>query len=77
MDVSGRDSAQKLSILAGLAFNVQIAESNIYLEGIDKLQDTDIKFAGELGYIVKLLAIARRHGSKISLRVHPTLIKTR
>ncbi|HEX4054603.1 MAG TPA: homoserine dehydrogenase [Tepidisphaeraceae bacterium] len=75
MDVSGRDSAQKLSILAGLAFNAQIAESNIYLEGIDKLQDADIKFAGELGYIVKLLAIARRHGSKISLRVHPTLIK--
>jgi homoserine dehydrogenase len=75
MDVSGRDSAQKLAILAGLAFNVRINESDIYLEGIDKLQDTDIKFAAELGYVVKLLAIARRHGSKVSLRVHPTLIK--
>jgi homoserine dehydrogenase len=75
MDVSGRDAAQKLSILAGLAFNVQINESDVYLEGIDKLQDADIKFAQELGYVIKLLAIARRHGSKVSLRVHPTLIK--
>ncbi|MGD0137693.1 MAG: homoserine dehydrogenase [Tepidisphaeraceae bacterium] len=75
MDVSGRDAAQKLSILAGLAFNVQINESDVYLEGIDKLQDADIKFARELGYVIKLLAIARRHGSKVSLRVHPTLIK--
>src|SRR5580704_10591675 len=75
MDVSGRDAAQKLAILASLAFNVLVSESDIYLEGIDKLQDIEIKFAGELGYVVKLLAIARRHGSKISLRVHPTLVK--
>ena len=75
MDVSGRDAAQKLAILATLAFNAQVNESDIYLEGIDKLNDSEIKFAGELGYIVKLLAIARRHGPKISLRVHPTLVK--
>jgi homoserine dehydrogenase len=75
MDVSGRDAAQKLAILASLAFNALINESDIALEGIDKLQDAEIKFAGELGYIVKLLAIARRHGSKISLRVHPTLVR--
>ena len=75
MDVSGRDAAQKLAILASLAFNALINESDIDLEGIDKLQDAEIKFAGELGYIVKLLAIARRHGSKISLRVHPTLVR--
>jgi homoserine dehydrogenase len=75
MDVSGRDAAQKLSILASLAFNVQVNEQSIYLEGIDKLQDAEIKFAGELGYVVKLLAIARRVGTKISLRVHPTLVK--
>ncbi len=75
MDVSGRDAAQKLSILASLAFNVQVKEESIYLEGIDKLQDAEIKFAGELGYVVKLLAIARRIGTKISLRVHPTLVK--
>jgi len=75
MDVSGRDAAQKLAILASLAFNVLVKESDIYLEGIDKLSDAEIRFAGELGYVVKLLAIARRHGSKISLRVHPTLVK--
>jgi homoserine dehydrogenase len=74
MDVSGRDAAQKLAILAGLAFNVRINESDIHTEGIDKLQDADIKFAEELGYVIKLLAIAQRHGDKISLRVHPTLV---
>jgi homoserine dehydrogenase len=75
MDVSGRDAAQKLAILASLAFNAVVNEADIYIEGIDKLQDAEIKFAGELGYVLKLLAIARRHGSKISLRVHPTLVR--
>ena len=75
MDVSGRDAAQKLAILAGLAFDVRVAESNIHIEGIDKLNDADIKFAGELGYVIKLLAIAQRHANKISLRVHPTLVR--
>ncbi len=62
MDVSGRDSAQKLAILASLAFNVRIDEADIHLEGIDKLNAADIKFADELGYVVKLLAIAERAG---------------
>ena len=75
MDVSGRDAAQKLAILASLAFNVLVNESDIDLEGIDKLQDAEIKFASQLGYVVKLLAIARRNGSRISLSVHPTLVK--
>lgn len=75
LDVSGRDAAQKLAILASLAFNVRVKESDIYIEGIDRLQEAEIKFANELGYVLKLLAIARRHGSKISLRVHPTLVK--
>src|SRR5256714_5211464 len=80
MDVSGRDSAQKLGILASLAFNVRIEEADIHLEGIDRLDATDIKFADELGYVVKLLAIAERANLKsqisdfISLRVHPTLV---
>jgi len=75
LDVSGRDAAQKLAILASLAFNVRVKESDIFIEGIDRLQEAEIKFASELGYVLKLLAIARRHGSKISLRVHPTLVK--
>src|SRR5256714_1773676 len=74
MDVSGRDSAQKLAILASLAFNVRIEEADIHLEGIDKLDGADIKFADELGYVVKLLAIAERTSERISLRVHPTLV---
>ncbi len=74
LDVSGRDTAQKLAILGGLAFNAQIAESDIHLEGIDKLQDTDIKLAGELGYVIKLLAIGERVKDQLSLRVHPTLV---
>ena len=56
----GRDAAQKLALLAGLAFNARIHESDIQVEGIDTLQDADIKFAGELGYVIKLLAIAER-----------------
>lgn len=75
LDVSGRDAAQKLSILASLAFNARIAESDIHVEGIDKLQAADIHFARELGYVIKLLAIAERSdGDQVSLRVHPTLV---
>lgn len=75
MDVSGKDSLQKLAILAGLAFNVRIDEADIHLEGIDKLAALDLKYADELGYVVKLLAIAERaEGDQVSLRVHPTLV---
>src|SRR4051812_27341074 len=58
LDVSGRDAAQKLAILASLAFNVRIAESDIHVEGIENLQAADIRFAAELDYVTKLLAIA-------------------
>jgi homoserine dehydrogenase len=75
MDVQGRDAAQKLVILASLAFNVRVAESDIHIEGIDKLDAQDIRFAGELGYIIKLLAIAeRKQDDALALRVHPTLV---
>jgi len=74
LDVSGRDAAQKLSILASLAFNVAVSESDISVTGIDTLQGDDIKFADELGYTIKLLAIAERKGEALALRVHPTLV---
>ena len=75
MDVSGRDAAQKLSILASLAFNARLTEKDIHVEGIDGLDAAEIKFAGELGYVIKLLAIAQRNaGDRVSLRVHPTLV---
>jgi len=75
MDVSGRDTAQKLAILASLAFNATVAESDIHIEGIDTLDPLDIRFAKELGYVIKLLAIAERGDTgALSLRVHPTLV---
>src|SRR3954468_6105758 len=75
LDVSGRDTAQKLALLAGLAFNGRVSESDLYVEGIDQLQPTDITFAKELGYVIKLLAIAEQTNcGKLMLRVHPTLV---
>jgi homoserine dehydrogenase len=77
LDVSGRDAAQKLALLASLAFNVQVAEVDIHVEGIELVDAVDITFARELGYVVKLLAIAeRRDADRLSLRVHPTLLHT-
>jgi len=66
MDVSGRDTAQKLAVLASLAFNARVSEADIHIEGIDTLQADDIAYAKELGYVIKLLAIAERksaHGA--------------
>ena len=75
MDVQGRDAAQKLAILAGLAFNCRVTEKDIFVSGIDTLDAMDIQFARDLGYVIKLLAIAeRKEGSRLSLRVHPSLV---
>ena len=82
LDVSGRDTAQKLALLAGLAFNVRVEESDIHVEGIEALAPTDIAFANDLGYVIKLLAIAEREigngkpdgNARLALRVHPTLV---
>jgi len=77
LDVSGGDSAHKLAILAGLAFGRRIPFESIYVEGIDRLQLQDIRYGSELGYVIKLLAIARRQEEGLSLRVHPAFIPTR
>ncbi len=81
MDVSGRDAAQKLSILASLAFGVRCQDDEVVCEGIDNLDLTDLRFGAELGYGIKLLAIAQRCGepgggsdAAISLRTHPCFI---
>ncbi|MGH7175841.1 MAG: homoserine dehydrogenase [Tepidisphaeraceae bacterium] len=75
MDVSGRDAAQKLAILASLAFGARIAEANIHVEGIEGVQQLDIGYARGLGYVVKLLAIGRRDAAgRVTLHVHPTLV---
>jgi len=74
LDVSGLDSAHKLIILAGLSFGGFVKMNQVYCEGILSLEARDIRYANEMGYAVKLLAITKRSGGKIELRVHPTLV---
>ncbi len=73
-DVEGIDAAHKLVILTALAFGVPLQFDKVYTEGITKIELRDIKFARELGYRIKHLGIARRHGDRLEMRVHPTLI---
>ena len=74
LDVGGLDAAHKLQILASLAYNGYIRFSDIYIEGIQKVEATDIAFARELGYRIKLLAIAKEDGGELEVRVHPTMV---
>ena len=75
LDVDGTDTAHKLAILAQLAFGVGVTTSDIPRAGIDRLQIADIRYAGELGYTLKLLAIAKLSDAGLELRVAPTLVK--
>ncbi len=74
LDVSGGDSAHKLAILASLAFGVHVPFEQIHVSGIDHIDDMDLRFGRELGYVCKLLAIAEKHRQGISLRVHPAFV---
>ena len=75
MDVSGGDTAQKLAVLASLAFGVSATGDQVRCEGIDTLQLDDIRFGAELDYDIKLLGIAERQASgKIDLHVEPCFI---
>jgi homoserine dehydrogenase len=73
-DVEGFDAAYKLAILAALAFETEVDINDVYKEGITKVSALDIQFAKEMGYVVKLLAIAKEVDGKLELRVHPTMI---
>lgn len=73
-DVDGHDTAQKLAILASLAFGTKVAESAVYVEGISTIAPEDLRAAEELGYRVKLLGVAVRTETGIEQRVHPTMI---
>ncbi|RUL88866.1 homoserine dehydrogenase [Tautonia sociabilis] len=76
LDVDGTDTAHKLAILAQLAFGASVTTSMIPKQGIDTLQSADIQYAAELGYTVKLLAVARDHGDAgLELRVAPRLVR--
>jgi homoserine dehydrogenase len=73
-DVDGHDTAQKLAILASLAFGTKVAQSAVYVEGISSIAAADLRAAAELGYRVKLLGVAVRTATGIEQRVHPTMV---
>ena len=74
MDVDGTDAAQKLAILSRIAFRAPFRTGDIFCEGIRDIRDQDIEYARELGYTIKLLAIAKRLEDRIEARVHPVMI---
>ena len=73
-DVEGIDAAYKLAILATIAFKSQVLPQEVYREGISRLSYRDFRYARELGFAIKLLAIAREHDGKIEVRVHPVFL---
>ena len=73
-DVEGIDAAYKLAILSALAFRTEVAFEGVYHEGISRLAARDFTYANELGYTVKLLAIARRTAAGLQTRVHPAFL---
>ena len=76
-DIEGHDTAQKLIILTILGFGTYVTQDKFHVEGISKIKQEDIEFIrNELGYSIKLLAIARIDGGKLEVRVHPTLISS-
>ncbi len=75
LDISGGDSAHKLAILSSIAFGYEIALDDIFVEGIESISKDDIRYGGEMGYCLKLLAIGQKDKqNRISLRVHPSFI---
>ncbi len=74
-DVDGLDAADKIAILASLAFSGRIKLSEVYCEGIRQIGAADIAYAEKLGFVIKLLAIAKRESDEqLQVRVHPTLV---
>lgn len=74
LDINGFDSAHKLIILSYLAFGKLISIKNIFVEGISDISLADVKFANEMNLKIKLLAIAKKTGNALEVRVHPTMI---
>jgi len=76
-DIEGIDAAHKATIMCAIAFGVPMQFQRAHVEGITALQATDIRYAEQLGYRIKLIAMARRTPQGIELRVHPTLVPAR
>jgi len=74
-DVEGLDAARKIAILSSIAFNSRITLNDVYVEGITGVTAADIGYARELGYVIKLLAIAREEAEgRVLVKVHPAFI---
>jgi homoserine dehydrogenase len=77
-DIEGVDAAHKATIMSAIAFGIPVQFDKAHVEGITKLSATDIRYAEQLGYRIKLLGITkRREGQGVELRVHPTLVPAR
>jgi len=75
-DIDGIDAAQKLALLASLAFGTWVEQKRVYTEGITQLTPLDIAYAQEFGYSVKLLALAKLTQGQLDVRVHPALVRS-
>jgi homoserine dehydrogenase len=73
-DIDGFDAAYKLAILASIAFQSRVDLANVYHEGIRKIDHADIAYARELGYVIKLVAVAKEQDGVTELRVHPAML---
>ncbi len=73
-DVEGKDAAAKIAILASIAFNSRVTADDVHTEGITSITGQDIMYARELGYAIKLLALAKKEEGLLDVRVHPTMI---
>ncbi|MEK6957822.1 MAG: homoserine dehydrogenase [archaeon] len=74
LDVNGTDTMHKLVILASIAFGTALKESDVFVEGITGISKEDMAYAEELGYVIRLLGIAKLEKGKLELRVHPTMV---
>ena len=74
-DIEGMDAAHKIGILSSLAFGTTLPPDDFYVEGISAIKKIDFKYAKEMGYTVKHLAVCKKNESKIELRAHPVLIQ--
>ena len=74
LDIDGTDTAHKAILLASLAYGFHVPMGQVLIEGIRNLSGMDVKFAAEFGYRIKLLAVVRREGDEVEVRVHPTLV---
>ncbi len=76
-DIEGVDAAHKVTLMSAIAFGIPVQFDKAYVEGITQLGATDIKYAEQLGYRIKLLGITKRTAKGIELRVHPSLVPSK